>query len=403
MKILFVGTNLPVPANNGQSIRSLSIIQALKSNGHELSFVSFAPRKRPEELHSFIPLFDSVDLLEREMVNLTEQSNYLRRLGSLLMLRSFSVERFRSLAMRTKIQARLEEREYHLLVCDGMFALMNVPETNIPIALNCHNVEHIILQRYAQLETNPGKKYYAMLESLLLRAAERHSCQRASLIMACSQVDLGVFQSLYRGLRGFVVPNVIDTDLVQPTETPVDPSRPVLLFQGGMDWYPNRDAVEYFVRFILPRVRVQYPETRLIVAGRNPPVKFVDQFKSDPSIDFTGTIPDMRPYLAAASVVIVPLRVGGGTRIKILEACAAGKPVVSTLVGADGLELRSGREVLLADDPSEFASAIIYLLQNPAQAQAMVASARALVVERYSREALRKSLEAAISSLRGAT
>ena len=165
-----------------------------------------------------------------------------------------------------------------------------------------------------------------------------------------------------------------------------------------MDWYPNRDAVEFFARAILPRVRAKCPDVRLIVAGRNPPNQFVEQFRSDRKIEFTGTVPDMRPYLAAATVVIVPLRVGGGTRIKILEACAAGKPIVSTSVGAEGLDLEPGKEIILADDPREFARSVVNLLQHPARSEAVARSARAAVVERYSHVTLKKSLDALISS-----
>jgi polysaccharide biosynthesis protein PslH len=400
MKILFAATNLPIPANNGQAIRSLSIIQALESSGHQLSFVSFATKGHPEDLHPLSSFCHSIELLEREMTNLTQQADYVRRFGAVLAFRSFSVERFRSGAMRARIQKKLQEGELHLLICDGMFALINVPETKVPIALNCHNVEHVILERYAKLETNPLKKYYATVESLLVRRAERRSCQQASLIMVCSQVDLEILRLLHRDVRAFVVPNVINTNLIRPIEgSSLDSSKPVLLFQGGMDWYPNRDAVEYFIRTILPRVRIQYPETRLTVAGRNPPIKFVEQFRSDPNIEFTGTVPDMRPYLADATVVIVPLRLGGGTRIKILEACAAGKPIVSTRVGAEGLDLRPGKEIILADDPAEFASAIVNLLEDPAQAEAVAKSARAVVLERYDHKTLKKSLDALISSL----
>jgi glycosyltransferase involved in cell wall biosynthesis len=399
MKILFVGTNLPMPANSGQGIRSLSIIQALQSMGHELSFVSFAPRELPNNLDSFRARFHSMDLVEKEVVNMTADGNYLSRLVALLGLKCFSLERFKCGAMRERIQRMLAERQYDLLVSDGIFAMTNIPENKVPIALNCHNVEHIILRRYAQVETNPAKKLYAVLESLLLRSGERRCCVQSSVVLACSQLDLEILRSLYPGIRGFVVPNVIDTELVRPTEEPSESSRPVLLFQGGMDWYPNRDAVEYFVRDILPRVRTQYPEVRLIAAGRNPPPRFVERFKSDSGVHFTGTVPDMGPYLAMASVVIVPLRVGGGTRIKILEACAGGKPIVSTRIGAEGLELKPGKEIVLCDDPMEFAEAIAELLHNPVRAKAMSVAARAVVLEHYGPAALRQSLEHVFSGL----
>lgn len=400
MHILFAATNLPVPPNNGQSIRSLSIIQALASSGHELTFVSFANKRRPEDLHPLSSFCCSIDLLEREMANLTQQADYLRRIRTLLAFRSFSVERFRSDAMRERIQEKLQDKRYDLIICDGIYSLTNVSETKVPIALNCHNVEYVILERYARLERNPLKKYYARIESHLMRIAERRGSYRASLAMVCSQVDLEILRLFRQDLPVFVVPNAVDTDLIHPVErSSLSRTGPVLLFQGGMDWYPNRDAVEFLAREILPRIRAVCPEVKLIVAGRNPPIHFIEQFRSDLKIEFTGTVPDMRPYLAAATVVVVPLRLGSGTRIKILEACAAGKPVVSTSLGAEGLGLAAEKEIILADNPVQFARSVVALLRDPARRDAIATSARKVILERYTHQALKKSLKMAISSL----
>jgi glycosyltransferase involved in cell wall biosynthesis len=302
--------------------------------------------------------------------------------------------------MREKIQEHLQGGRYDLIICDGIHALTNVPETKVPIALNCHFFEHVILEQYARLERNPLKRYYARIESRLMRIVERRSSHRVSRAMVCSEVDLRVVRLLRQDLSAFVVPNVVDTDLIHPVErSSLDGTDPVLLFQGQMDWYPNRDAVEYFVRVILPRVRVECPKVRLIVAGRNPPTQFIERFRSDPMIEVTGTVLDMRPYLAAATLVIVPLRFGSGTRIKILEACAAGKPVVSTSIGAEGLSLEAGKEIILADDPAEFARSVITMLQDPARCDAVASFSRTAVTEHYSHLILRKSLDALISSL----
>lgn len=163
-----------------------------------------------------------------------------------------------------------------------------------------------------------------------------------------------------------------------------------------MDWYPNRDAVEYFAHHIFPKVRAEFPEARFVVAGRNPPRDFVASFRLESRIEFTGTVPDMRPYLSSASVVVVPLRLGGGTRIKILEACAAGRPVVSTTIGAEGLDLEPGKELLVEDDPAEFARAVIALLRDPARCDALAKAGRTAIVERYSHLTLKKALDAVI-------
>lgn len=400
MEILFIATNLPIPPNNGAAIRSLSIIQALKSSGHKLSFISFANRLRTKDLHPLSSYCNSIDLIDRDLKNLTAEGEYLRRIGSLCTLRSFSIERFRSTTMRERIQFKLKQNNYDLIVSDGIFALANIPKTAVPIALNCHNIEHVIFDRFARLEQNLIKKYYAIIESYLLRMAEHSGCDRAYLAMVCSEVDQSILRELNRNLPTYVVPNVVDTDLIQPIATgAMNDTKPVILFQGGMDWFPNRDAVEYFVYTLLPLVRVEFPNVRFVVAGRNPPVEFIGQFRSDPMIEFTGTIPDMRPWLASATVVIVPLRIGGGTRIKILEACAAGKPVVSTTVGAEGLNLEDGKEIILADDPKDFSCAVVSLLNDPTRCAAISQMSRLAVTARYSLLALKKSLDSAISRL----
>lgn len=397
MRILFVSTNLPIPPNNGQGIRSLSIVQALASSGHDLSFVAFAHKDRDESLYPLSTYCREIDLLEREMANVSQSSEYLRRARCLLSLRPYSVERFRSEEMQARIQGHLRATPFDLIICDSLYALVNVPQTAVPIVLNCHNVEHLIFQRYSRIEKNFFKRSYARVEAHLIRGAERHSWRRAAIAMVCSNVDRETLHHLYGNLPIFVVPNAVDTDSYRPDES--SSSQALLLFQGGMDWYPNRDAVEFFAQSILPLVRAEFPSIGFIVAGRNPPVHFVEEHGTKHGIEFTGTVPDMRPYLSAATVVVVPLRFGSGTRIKILEACAAGKPVVSTNVGAEGLDLEADKDIILADDPIEFARSVITLLRDRPRRNAIARSARAVVVNRYSHPALKRNLDELLSSL----
>ena len=233
-----------------------------------------------------------------------------------------------------------------------------------------------------------------------MRITERNGCRQIAAAMVCSQIDLEILQKLRPGLSISVIPNVVDTDSIQPVDnTRATGSDPVLFFQGVMDWYPNRDAVEFFARTIFPRVRAECPHARFVVAGRNPPNEFVERFKSDPRIEFTGTVPDMRPYLAAATVVVIPLRLGGGTRIKILEACAAGKPIVSTSIGAEGLDLEPAKEIVVADSPAEFVRWVVNLLRDPARCNGLAKSARKAVVERYSFSTLKRSLDDLLSRI----
>jgi glycosyltransferase involved in cell wall biosynthesis len=400
MRILFVSTNLPVPANNGQAIRSISIVQALAASGHYLTFVSFADRGQSKSLHSLSSFCREIDVLERECTSVSQRSDYLSRISYLMLGKSFSLERFRSEAMRVRIQRHLKALRFDLIFCDSLYSLVNVPHTEIPIALNCHNVEHVILQRYSKLEKNLITKSYATVEARLLRDAEKEGCRRATIAMVCSNYDGDLLHQLSPDLPIAVIPNAVDTDLYSPqpdfagTNTDLN-----ILFQGSMDWYPNRDAVEFFALDILPLVRAEFPGVKFVIAGRNPPASLVEKLTTLRGVEFTGTVPDIRPYLSLATVVVVPLRLGSGTRIKILEACAAGKAIVSTRVGAEGLELKGGKEIVLADDAAEFAHAVITLMRDPARSEAIGKSARSVVLEHYTHQALRKSLEVVISSL----
>jgi polysaccharide biosynthesis protein PslH len=402
MRILFVSTNLPIPPNSGQSIRSLSIIRALATSGHELAFVSFATTNRPRDLDPLSSYCVSIELLDREIRNLTLQPDYVQRLKSLVKFKCHSIERFRSAPMKQRIQERLARESWDLVLCDSIYALINIPETKVPILLNTHNVEYLILERYAYLQKDPIKKLYAIVESRLMYRAELKGCQKVVGGMVCSDSDRQIVRQLLPRLPVSVIPNVVDTESIKPglrTDN-VNRGPAILLFQGVMDWFPNRDAVEYFARTILPRVCQEAPEVKFVVAGRNPPPEFIALFGSQSKIEFTGTVPDMRPYLEAATIVVVPLRLGGGTRIKILEACAAAKPIISTSIGAEGLDLAPGKEIILADSPVDFASHVVDLLKNPARCERLAKSARRAVEDRYSPAVLRSTLDSVFAHIK---
>lgn len=206
MQILFVATNLPVPLNSGQSIRSMSILQTLAGSGHQISFISFANKDRPQNLDPLSSYCTSIELLDREVKNLTLQPNYGERLKSLLTLRCYSIERFRSPEMQERIQMQMHRLKYDLIVCDAIYGLVNIPQTTTPILLNTHNIEYIILSRYARAEKNPLKKWYAMAESNLMRVAERNLFRQIAGAMVCSNLDREILQELLPDLPSLSFP-----------------------------------------------------------------------------------------------------------------------------------------------------------------------------------------------------
>jgi glycosyltransferase involved in cell wall biosynthesis len=170
-----------------------------------------------------------------------------------------------------------------------------------------------------------------------------------------------------------------------------------------MDWLPNQDGVEFLVRDILPRLRQLAPSVRVMLAGRNPSEAMLRRYAGDPDVSFTGTVADLRPIIARAAVCVVPLRIGSGTRLKILEAAAMGKAIVSTTLGAEGLDLEHGREILLEDRPDAFAEAVALLLTDRKRSSALGSAARLVVEEQYSIPALRRQLRHLLASLESTT
>lgn len=399
MRALFLSTQVPVPVDSGYAIRTLSLVRALAELGHEVDFLSFTNRP-VTDLRPLSDLCREVALLPQQRVNLTRGGDYLGRLTALLRGRPFAIQRCASPKMLALTRQFLADNRYDFVLGDGVYGLANLPDTPVPVVLNCHNVEWMIIKRYAALEKHPLKRAYARIEAARMRRAEQAAGRRSAVATVCSAVDGATLRQMCPDLPVVVVPNTIDIASFCSSAAETISSPPTVLFQGVMDWYPNRDAVEFFVAQIWPAVRARLPQARFLIAGRNPPADWRQRWSATDGIEVTGTVPDLAPYVRAATVVAVPLRIGSGTRIKILEAAAARRPVVSTSVGAEGLEFQPGKEILIADAPDEFAAAVIELLANSERRAQMAQAAYAVVCEHYSQASVTAAMRQALSHVR---
>jgi glycosyltransferase involved in cell wall biosynthesis len=261
-------------------------------------------------------------------------------------------------------------------------ALPNIPRSRrVPLVLFEHNVEYMIWRRLAALELRPWRRTLLEIEWRKMRRVERAACARADLTVAVSEDDRARLETLAPSGRCLAIPTGVDTTYFRPSGCAEIRNR--LVFTGSMDWHPNEDAVLHFSAAILPRIRAQVPDVTVTVVGRNPS-SHLRAVAERAGIVVTGTVDDVRPYIDEAAVYIVPLRAGGGTRLKIFEAFAMGKAVVSTTVGAEGLPVTPDRDVCIADEPNEFARAVVALLHEPARRHALGQAGRALVDTRYS-------------------
>jgi polysaccharide biosynthesis protein PslH len=279
-------------------------------------------------------------------------------------------------------------------VCDFLSASLNfLGASPTPVVLFQHNVETMLWRRMADTEKSAMRKMSYSIEARKMAAYETRTLQRFRHVIAVSEHDRKEMLALAPGCTITVVPTGVDTEHYKPAPS-VSGTPPRIVFTGSMDWEPNIDAVEYFCHDIFPSVLAQFPDARFQIVGRNPYPR-VKKLAST-SVEVTGTVPSVAEYLRNATVVIVPLRIGGGTRLKIFEAMAMRKALVSTSIGAEGLDVTSGKDCLIADDALSFASAILAILRDPALRQTYEENAAALAA-RYDWSQIAKRFADALS------
>jgi glycosyltransferase involved in cell wall biosynthesis len=249
-----------------------------------------------------------------------------------------------------------------------------------------HNVESRIWQRYYETETNPPKRWYTGLQWRKFENYERRAFREADRVVAVSHEDAQLISDHFESPHVVVVENGVDTTSIRPLQTPREAGR--VLFLGSLDWRPNLDAVEQLLSTVFPAVRARMPIARLCIVGRNPSAALQRRCQTTPGVELHADVADVRPFLAQSALLVVPLRIGGGSRLKILEAFAAGLPVVSTRVGAEGLRVDGGVHLVLADDVDSMAAGILGVLQAPDSTLLYTERARRLVEDEYDWEIL---------------
>ncbi|HEY7063561.1 MAG TPA: glycosyltransferase [Chloroflexota bacterium] len=248
------------------------------------------------------------------------------------------------------------------------------------------NAEYQLQRRACRTDLGRPARWHAALYSAVqanrLRRYETRVCQEADAVIVVSATDAALLGRIAPSARYVLIPNGVDTGAFPYRETP-PPSPPELLFTGTMDYRPNVDAMLWFGEAILPRLRAARPDLRCLVVGKAPDPRLRALAARQPGLVVTGAVPDVQPYLARAAVYVVPMRMGSGTRLKVLEAMAVGVPVVSTRLGMEGIAARAGEHTLQAETPAAFARAVLRLLDAPALAAALAQRARALAASHY--------------------
>ena len=382
LRILWVKVGGLWPLNTGGRLRSFHLLRELSAT-HELKLLTtHGPDQDPQELARQLPRCQV-----RSLPHTPVRKNSGRFLLALLRswLTALPVDIFRSRvgALQAAVAKCLASGDFDLVIADFLIAVPNVPlDGDTPVLYFSHNVEYMIWQRLEATERRWPHKLLLALEWRKMRRYEVAACRRAALTVAVSEQDRDQLGETLEQPRIRAIATGVDLDYFNVGDRAAEQPREIV-FSGSMDWHPNEDAMLFFMDSMLPLLRRRIPDVTVTVVGRDPSDR-LRAAAERAGVRVTGTVPDVRPFVQGAAVYIVPLRIGGGTRLKIYEALAMGKAVVSTAIGAEGLPLEEGRHIVRADDPGDFANQVVTLLENPARREALGEAGRALMEARFS-------------------
>ena len=403
MRILWLNAGLLLPLDKGGKLRTWHLMRHLAQR-HTITYVSFAePATSQADLDGMREVCAELHVIPRQDPAKGSAAFYVDAASRLFDRLPYAAGKYRSAAYRAQVDECLSRSAYDIVVCDFLVPAVNMPERlPCPSVVFTHNVEAEIWRRHCERQRGPLRRMLFRQQWQRMLRFEGATISRFDLVLAVSDADGDTLQRLYpSSLRQpvFTVATGVDTTFFGPRHETARGEHH-LVFTGSMDWIPNEDAMNHFCHDVLPLVRTHEPSITLSIVGRAP-TPAVQRLTSIPGVEVTGRVDDVRDYIARASVYIVPIRIGGGTRLKIFEAMAMGKAVVSTTIGAEGLPVTNGRDLLIADTPEQFAAAIVSLLRDPARREQLERSARALVVDRYDWSAVAGQLEEALARAAG--
>ncbi|MFZ2487542.1 MAG: glycosyltransferase [Anaerolineae bacterium] len=423
-RLLFLTPQVPYPPHQGTTIRNYNLIANLAEH-YEIHLLCFQNSDDDPPDNSPLPRYCSVI----EAVPMPAPRSLVRRAWTTLTSASPDMGlRLASSTFQARLGMLLERYRYDVVQIEGIemapygLWLLQHPlwrnaqqKDNLPtipigrprLVFDDHNAEFVLQQRAWETDRHKPTRWHAALYSRIqwkkLRRYERQICQQADRVIAVSDADRAALLELDPRLDVTVIPNGVDLDYYGTYRRENDAQAPdygpnALVFTGKMDFRPNIDGVTWFANDVLPLVRRAVPDAQFVIVGKEPHPR-VQALTQQPGVTVAGFVPDIRAHIAAAAVYVAPLRMGGGTRLKVLEAMAMRRALVSTQLGSEGFSLQDGREVLFADDAEAFARAVVALLNDPARRKQMGAAARQFVEQHYGWQAIVPRLEAVYHDL----
>ncbi|MBI1915856.1 MAG: glycosyltransferase [Planctomycetes bacterium] len=395
LHVVIVDEELPYPLTSGKRIRTANLVLRL-ARRHRITYLCHRNADEEEARQAATFFADhGVEpiMVERPVPRKSGLGFYLRLAANLFSPLPYSVTSHTSRALKEAAREYAANHSVDLWQCEWTpYAETLRDLEGAPRVIMAHNIESQIWQRYGETEEDPLKRWYIKRQWRKFQRFERRAFAAATRVVTVSTPDADLARSQFEARHVSVVDNGVDTSYFRPDGTEREPGR--ILFLGSLDWRPNLDAVRLLLDHIFPAVLAAEPLARLSLVGRNPPEWLARRAAEVPNVELAGNVADVRPYLCRSGVMVVPLRVGGGSRLKILESLASGLPVVSTTVGAEGLCLEDGQHLTIADGVEEMARALLATIDSPGPARAQAGRGREVVLSRYDWDALGGKLEA---------
>jgi polysaccharide biosynthesis protein PslH len=381
VRVLVIDEALPLPTDSGKRIRT---VELLRRAARDVEILLVVPHERPMEPDFLRELADAkIDVIGVPRRPLVKRGPRFAwdLLRNLFLPVPYMVMAHRLRAVRDRVAVLVAERKPDVIHVEWTPLVANVPAgLGVPVVISAHNVESDIWARYRDAERSWLRRQYIALQHRKVRRFEERALTEADGVVAVSEGDAKTIREWAGQSTVTVVPNGVDAERFAPVPDSARGSKE-LLFLGSLDWRPNQDGVVWFLDHIWDRVLRGTPDAKLCVVGRSPPEWLVTRCRAAPATTIEASVPDVRPFVARAAALVVPLRVGGGSRLKICEALAMGRPVVSTTVGAEGLDLDGGAAI--ADEPAAFATAACDAIRDPDAAASRAARGRASVLRHH--------------------
>ena len=387
--LLFLSQTLPYPPDGGVKIRTYHTLRNLAKafEIRALCFYRWKPGRHEPEVEAAIAELGA--FADVRAFSIPQEHSRTRLLidhaRSVLSGRVYTVHSYTSQLFAGALREELNKGHVDIVHLDSLdlSGYLPIVEEKPTVCVH-HDAQSLLLRRRADYQANPLLSKYFRHQARLMEKEERSICPSVDINVTVSETDRQVLERIAPSGRFEVVPNGVDIEFFQPREAHEEG----IAFVGGTSWYPNRDALSYYRSTILPAIRARKPDVTTTWVGRATAEEIHENSAIGEGLQLTGYVEDVRPYIAAAACYVVPLRIGGGTRIKILDAWAMGKAVVSTSIGCEGLEARDGTNILIADTPSEFAECVARVLEDPVLRGRLGHEARQTVEDRYSWDAI---------------